>query len=105
MEQTGPRSGRIRSARLDGTPNIEVVKELTSRPIDMALDAAGRKIYLTNSWGKVQRLNVDGTDFQPNLITGLKSPRAIALDLENGKGVLDGTCQQHSPCGPGWLNC
>ena len=38
-----------------------------------------------SSWGKIQRLNVDGTDFEANLIKGLKAPSEIALDVESGK--------------------
>ena len=49
-EKTGKRSGRIRSASLIGKPNIQVVKELTSVPLDIAIDATGGKIYLMNSW-------------------------------------------------------
>ena len=83
-ERTSDRTGKIRRANLDGT-GVRLVRDLTSVPHDIALDAAGGKIYLTNSWGKVQRLNVDGSDFQPNLITGLDAPRGLALDVSGGK--------------------
>ena len=83
-EKTSNTTGRIRRANLDGT-SVQLVKDLTSVPHDIALDAAGGKIYLTNAWGKVQRLNVDGSDFQPNLITGLDAPRGLALDVSGGK--------------------
>ena len=84
-EKTSKRSGRIRSANLTGKPNIQVVKELTSVPLDIAIDATGGKIYLMNSWGKIQGLNVDGTKFESDLIKGLKSPNQIALDVKSGK--------------------
>ena len=83
-EKTGERTGRIRRANLDGT-GVQLVKDLTSAPHGIALDAAGGKIYLTNSWGKVQRLNVNGSNFQPNLITDLEAPKDIAVDGANGK--------------------
>ena len=83
-ERTSDRTGKIRRANLDGT-GVQLVKELTSVPYSIALDAASNKIYLTNSWGKVQRLNVDGSNFQSNLITGLDNPKDLALDISGGK--------------------
>ena len=83
-EKTSDRTGRIRRANLDGT-NVQLVKNLTSVPNGIALDAAGGKIYVTNAWGKVQRLNVDGSNFQPNLITDLEMPGGLALDISGGK--------------------
>ena len=83
-EKTSDRTGRIRRANLDGT-GVQLVKDLTSVPYGIVLDAADGKIYLTNAWGKVQRLNVNGSNFQPNLITGLDSPRGLALDVSGGK--------------------
>ena len=83
-ERTGDSTGRIRRANLDGR-NVQLVKNLTSVPHDIALDAANGKIYVTNAWGKVQRLDVDGSNFQPNLITGLERPSGLALDVSGGK--------------------
>ena len=83
-ERTGDSTGRIRRANLDGR-NVQLVKNLTSVPQGLALDAANGKIYVTNAWGKIQRLNVDGSNFQPNLITGLERPRGLALDVSGGK--------------------
>ena len=78
-EKTSNTTGRIRSANLDGT-NIQLIKDLTSVPLDIALDAADGKLYLANSWGKVQRLNLDGSGFQSNFITDLATPMNIAVD-------------------------
>ena len=83
-EKTSNTTGKIRCANLDST-NVQLVKDLTSVPHGIALDTANRKIYLTNSWGKVQRLNLDGSNFQPNLITGLDMPKNLALDVSGGK--------------------
>ena len=83
-EKTSDRTGRIRGANLDGT-GVQLVKDLTSVPYGIVLDAADGKIYLTNGWGKIQRLNVDGSNFQPNLITGLDAPRGLTLDISGGK--------------------
>ena len=79
-EKTGERTGRIRGANFDGT-NVKLVKDLTSVPHSIAIDAANGKLYLTNAWGKVQCLNVDGSNFQPNLITNLNAPKHITLDV------------------------
>ena len=83
-EKTGNHTGRIRRANLDGS-NVQLVKDLTSVPLDLVLDAAGGKLYLINAWGKIQRLNVDGSNFQPNLITGLEAPMHLTLDTAGGK--------------------
>ena len=83
-EKTSHTTGRIQSANLDGT-NVQLVKHLTSVPFDITFNAVDSKLYLTNSWGKVQRLNLDGSGFQPNLITGLDTPMNLAVDVTNEK--------------------
>ena len=48
-------------------------------------DAAQNKIYWTDySTGKIQRANLDGSGVQ-DLVTGLRNPRDIALDMSGGK--------------------
>ena len=81
-ERTGDTSGNIRRANFDGT-NVEHVKSLTGVPHGIAVDNSNRKIYITNSLGKIQRLNVDGSDFESKFITGLKSPKHIFVDSGN----------------------
>ena len=83
-EKTGERTGRIRRANLDGS-NVQLVKDLTSVPIDITLDMTGGELYLMNTWGKIQRLSVDGSNFQPNLITDLEGPKHLTLDTAGGK--------------------
>ena len=83
-EKTSNRTGKIQRANLDGT-NIQLVKDLTSAPLDITLDTAGGKLYLSNGWGKIQRMNLDGSNFQSNLITGLKGPQNLVLDSIDGK--------------------
>ena len=111
-ERTSDRTGKIRRANLDGT-NVQLVRELTSVPHGIALDAAGGKIYLTNAWGKIQRLNIDGSNFLPNLITELDMPRGLTLDVSGGKvywtegtgrvrrSNLDGSNIENLPAGSG----
>ena len=83
-EKTGKASGGIRCADLKNS-NVQLLKKLTSVPLDLTLDATGGKLYVTNSWGKIQRLNVDGSGFYAKLIAGLEAPEHLALDLERGK--------------------
>ncbi len=78
-EKTNNRAGKIRRANLDGT-NIRLVKNLASVPLDIALDTVDDKLYLASSLGKVQRLNVNGSGFQPNFIRGLNKRMNIAVD-------------------------
>ena len=84
IEKTSDRSGKIRRANLNGT-NVQLVKALTSGPRGIAIDTENEKLYLTNAWGKVQRLDFDGSGFEPNLITGLDTPKHLALDVARGK--------------------
>jgi DNA-binding beta-propeller fold protein YncE len=83
-EKTSDRTGKIRRANLDGT-NVQLVKDLTSVPIDIAIDTTNNKLYLTNAWGKVQRFNFNGSNFQSNLITNLDSPKNITVDIAGDK--------------------
>ena len=92
-EKTGDRTGRIRGANLDGT-HVKLVKNLTSVPHSIAIDAANGKLYLTNAWGKVQRLDIDGSNFQPNFITNLNAPKHITLDVADSKVYWTETEQQ-----------
>jgi DNA-binding beta-propeller fold protein YncE len=65
-----------------------LVKELTSAPQGLAVDPSNGRLYLTNSWGKVQRMNLNGSSFQPDHIVNLDSPRGIAVDAAGGKVEL-----------------
>ena len=83
-EQTGPSTGKVQHANLDGS-NVQLVKELTSVPHGMTLDVTNRKLYLTNGWGKLQRMNLDGSNFQPNFITDLEDPGQVVVDMTDSK--------------------
>ena len=78
IEGTSDSTGRIHSANVDGI-GATVVKELTSVPMGLALDSANGKLYLTNSWGKIQRINVDGTGFESAFIGNVNAPVDIAV--------------------------
>ena len=72
-------TGRLSRADLDGT-DVDLVKALTSTPHGLTIDTVNRKLYLTNGWGKVQRMNLNGSKFEPNLIVNLDAPRGVAID-------------------------
>ena len=78
IEQTSETRGAVHHANLDGT-NAEVLKTLTSVPQGLTLDAANEKLYLSNGWGKIQRMNVDGTGFQTNFLVDLGTPQSITV--------------------------
>ena len=84
IEKINNRSGRIRAANLDGT-NVRLVASLTSAPIGIAVDVSNKRLYITNGWGKVQRFDVDGRNFQADMITGLSVPQGIAVDAAGGR--------------------
>ena len=113
-EITSDRTGTIKRANLDGS-DPQLVKDLTSVPRGIAVDTVNDKLYLANSWGKVQRFNLDGSNFEPNLITGLDDLGEITVDTANGKiywtestGIrranLDGTNIQDVVIGQGTAN-
>ena len=100
-EQTGSRSGRIRSANLNGA-NVRLVQELSSVPMGIAVDAINKKLYLDQKrGGKVQQIDVNGKNFQPNLIIGLDVPPGIAVDAAGGK-LYWVSARQDSACEPEW---
>ena len=83
-EQTGEDTGRLQRADLDGS-NVETVRALNNIPYGIAVDASNGKLYVTNSRGKIQRFNLDGSNFEWNFIVNLDSPRGIAVDAAAGK--------------------
>ncbi len=75
----------IRRSNLDGTGEETILGELGT-PDDIALDLEYGKMYWTDqNTHKVQRANLDGTDVEDLVVTGLDRPYGIALDLVNGK--------------------
>ena len=75
----------IQCANLDGS-NIQTLVNTDDNPWDIALDAAGGKVYWTlgpisvAGHGKIQRANLDGTNVE-TLVWGLDTPRYIALGI------------------------
>ena len=56
------------------------------RPPSIALDINGGKMYWTDvDTDKIQRANLDGSNVEDLVTTGLGNPDGIALDLSDGK--------------------
>ena len=76
-EKTGASAGTINGANLDGT-QFKTLATILAAPMGIAVDTAGSKLYWTNSRGRVQRANLNGSKIQ-NVVDGLGSPSHIAI--------------------------
>ena len=80
-EQTGASSGTVNGADLDGT-NFSTLATLLAAPMGIAVDTAGSKLYWTNSRGRVQSANRDGSKIR-NVVEGLISPSKLVIGGAN----------------------
>ena len=87
-EQMGNNKGRIQSANLNGTEVGPLVRSdlVDGVPYGIAVDSERGRVYWTTSGGRIQRINNDGSKFDPDFIVGLNSPKHIAFD--DGVGRL-----------------
>ena len=76
-EKTGESGGTINSANLNGSGVTELASILAV-PMGIAVDTAGSKLYWTNSRGRIQSANLDGSRIT-NELQDLESPIDIAL--------------------------
>ena len=76
-EMTGDSSGTINSANLNGTGATELASILAA-PSGIAVDTARSKLYWTNSRGRIQSADLDGSKIQ-NVVSGLGSPGDMVL--------------------------
>ena len=76
-EKTGASAGTINGANLDGT-QFKTLATIKAAPIGIAVDTAGKKLYWTNSRGRVQNANLNGSKIQ-NVVDGLGVPSHIAI--------------------------
>ena len=82
-EKTGENRGEIRFVNLRGTPNVQRLHSFPQGfPVGIAIDAVENTVYWTTSHGSIGRSNLDGSNFQPNFVTGLIAPGAFALNVE-----------------------
>jgi len=84
VERTSSSSGRIRRSNLNGG-NIQLIRSLTTAPAGLTIDSVNAKLYVTTERGKIQSINVDGSQYESNLIVGLDTPADIAIDTGSGK--------------------
>jgi len=71
-EMTGDSSGTINSANLNGT-NATQLASILAVPSGISVDGSRSQLYWTNSRGRIQRANLDGSKIQ-NVVSGLGSP-------------------------------
>jgi DNA-binding beta-propeller fold protein YncE len=90
--------GKLRRMNLDGGH----VEELSVIPISdwmvvgLQVDTVNRQIYWTHGQrlqGRIARANLDGTNIE-TIVSGLKLPRGLALDVDNGKVYWSDTMDQ-----------
>ncbi len=83
--EASPADFMISRANLDGT-NVEGLVTGLSNPSGIALDLSNGKIYWADrSASKIQRANLDGSQVEDIVTSGLKEPARIALDVTAGK--------------------
>lgn len=81
--------GTIQSANLDGSDAKDILYIGIKIPLNFDIEIGGDKIYWSNvdrkaKSGKIQRANLDGSNLE-DIVTGLRGPHGIALDLINRK--------------------
>ena len=81
--QTAEQLGRIWSGDLNDR-NARELQRITAVPEGIVVDAENDRLYWTNDRGKIQSINVDGSNFNGNLIDNLGSPHHITLDSATG---------------------
>ena len=79
----------IQSANLNGSDTQDILRIGIDIPTNFAIAVGGDKIYWKNverkaKGGKIQRANLDGSNVE-DIITGLRGPHGIALDMIAGK--------------------
>ncbi len=70
-------SGKIHRANLNGT-NIETLATPLGTPTDIAVDTVGGKVYWANSYGGIQRMDINGGEIE-NVVYGITAPGGFAL--------------------------
>ena len=87
-------TNKIQQANLDGSNIEDLVTVGLSYPLGLTLDVSAGKMYWTNTsfyprpWpglDKIQRANLDGTNVEDLVTTGLILATGIALDVSAGK--------------------
>ena len=77
-EKTGDSAGTINSANLNGS-NVQELASILAVPMGIAVDATNSKLYWTNSRGRIQTANLDGSGITNVIPGGLEGAMDIAL--------------------------
>ena len=77
-EKTGDSAGTINSANLNGS-NVQELASILAVPMGIAVDAANSKLYWTNSRGRIQTADLDGSGITNVIPSGLEGVMDIAL--------------------------
>ena len=79
-EQINETRGNIMRANLNGS-GAEVLRQLrSSAPLSITVDSSARKLYWTNSSGRIQRSNLNGL-YIHKIVEGLGMPSTIAISI------------------------
>ena len=88
-------ANKIQRASLDGSNLQDLVPAGSGRPVGIALDIAGGKMYWTDrnkadetdptGRSSIQRANLDGTNIETLVLGGNSVKEYISLDISNGK--------------------
>ena len=76
LERAENGSGKLQRANLDGSSAEELRAFAVLYDVSIAVDAAGQKIYLTGTGGKITRRNLNGLGYQ-EVATGLSNPGSL----------------------------
>ena len=76
-ETTGESGGTVNSANLNGT-GATPLASIQAVPIGIAVDGSRSKLYWSNSRGRIQSANLDGSGIK-NVVDGLGSPGDMVL--------------------------
>ena len=77
-EATGTSSGTINSANLGSTDSATQLASILAAPSGIAVDTSRSKLLWTNSRGRIQSANLDGSGIT-NVVDGLGSPGDMVL--------------------------
>ncbi len=77
-EMTGESAGTVNSANLNGDPGATELASILAVPSGIAVDGSRSKLYWTNSRGRVQSANLNGSKIQ-NVVNGLGNPGDMVL--------------------------
>ena len=77
-EKTGESAGTINSANLNGS-NVQELTSILAVPMGIAVDAVNSTLYWTNSRGRIQTANLDGSGITNVIPGGLEGVMDLAL--------------------------